>query len=329
MFEAPIRAEGPPRLDIRLDETLVRVARPHVPAGLEDEECEGILRQLLDKLVDRHCLHSCIVWYCSPAVLGFSRHLAPEVAVYDCPAPVDALAGPARLHEQESELLRRADLVFLTCHSRREAGLERHPAVHVFPDCVDVTEFERARSGLPDPPEQSVIPRPRLGCLDALDAPLDVDLLAAVADARPDWHIVVIGAGGERRAGLARRANVHDLGPRPWHEIPAYVASWDVAILPCSPGDGVHLDSGARLLQYLAAGRPVVATATGDGVHPAGVAGLVAVADAPADFIIAVECELQRRQRRRWRCEVDALLARSSWDATWQRMQALIEGVIR
>ena len=78
---------------------------------------------------------------------------------------------------------------------------------------------------------------------------------------------------------------------------------------------------------YLAGGKPVVSTSIRDVVRPYGELGLARIADAPADFVAAVEACLAEDHDAR-RAHADALLAQGSWDATWSRMEKLLDGVL-
>jgi predicted RNA-binding protein with RPS1 domain len=64
-----------------------------------------------------------------------------------------------------------------------------------------------------------------------------------------------------------------------------------------------------------------------DVVRPYGEMGLVHIADTIDQFVWAAESALEMDQQTRaaWLARVDAFLAGSSWDLTWQRMDALIE----
>jgi hypothetical protein len=77
-------------------------------------------------------------------------------------------------------------------------------------------------------------------------------------------------------------------------------------------------------LEYLEELFKLVSTAIADVVEPYGREGIVAIADA-GTFVPAIERVLAgvpEEQRR----AADAMLARTSWDRTWARMRALIQG---
>src|SRR5690606_17409228 len=109
-----------------------------------------------------------------------------------------------------------------------------------------------------------------------LDERLDLELLAGAADLRPDYQFVMVGPVVKiDPAALPQRPNIHYLGQRPYADLPAYIAGWDVAIMPFSRHASTRFISPTKTPEYLAAGRPVVATSIRDVVDPYGVQGLV------------------------------------------------------
>jgi UDP-galactopyranose mutase len=284
---------------------------------------------MIDELIATRKLRNFVSWYYSPMPLGFTRHLRPVATVYDCMDELSAFAGASPLlREREQELFRRADLVFTGGQSLYEAKRDQHARVYAFPSSIDAAHFGRARATLPEPDDQAGIPRKRLGYFGVVDERMDLELLAGVADARPDWQLVMIGPVVKiDPASLPRRANIHWLGGKAYRDLPAYIAGWDLAMMPFARNESTRFISPTKTPEYLAAGKPVVSTSIRDVVRPYGARNLVSIADTPAQFVAAVEAEL-RRDRAAWLAEVDAFLAGNSWDATWERMERLIHDVI-
>src|SRR5947208_9192966 len=126
--------------------------------------------------------------------LAFSDHPTPLATVYDCMDELTAFDGaPPALRAREAELFRRADLVFTGGQSLYEAKRAQHPRVYAFPSSVDRAHFAQARAIAEDPPDQAAIPHPRLGFFGVIDERMDRNLLAVIAAARPDWHLVIVG----------------------------------------------------------------------------------------------------------------------------------------
>jgi glycosyltransferase involved in cell wall biosynthesis len=326
-FEEPKIAEGAPRLELGLRDAGVWVVVPHLPAELDEHAREQVQRVLIDDLLREFAVRSYVLWYYSPMALGFSRHLDPVATVYDCMDELSAFLGaPAAMRERERELFRRADLVFTGGRSLYEAKRGQHSSVHCFPSSIDTAHFGRARVSEADPADQAELPRPRLGYFGVIDERIDLELLAGIADARCDWQIVMLGPVVKiDPAELPRRPNIHYLGQKPYAELPAYIAGWDLAIMPFARNLATRFISPTKTPEYLAAGRPVVSTSIRDVVRPYGRDGLVAIADQPEQFVAAVARELARADRNEWLGRVDAFLAGNSWDTTWTRMRELID----
>jgi UDP-galactopyranose mutase len=245
---------------------------------------------------------------------------------------MDELSGfagaPPQLRDRERELLSRAGLVFTGGQTLYEAKKHLHPNIHPFPSSVDIDHFGRAREPQLDPADQAGIPHPRLGFFGVVDERLDIQLLAGVAAARPDWHLIIIGPTAKiDPADLPSAANIHYLGAKTYEALPSYLAGWDVALLPFAHNDATRFISPTKTPEYLAAGAPVVSTSIRDVVRPYGVQGLARIADTVPDFVQAVAAALREDRRERLRA-VDAFLTQTSWDGTWTRMSALITDLL-
>ncbi len=320
--EEPIHdASGPPRMEL-LRENHVGVAVPHLPPGMSGETAIEAQRRLLDEVIEHLRLHSFVLWYYTPMALAFTDHLRPRAIVYDCMDELSAFAGaPPALRARERELLARADVVFTGGQSLYEAKRHDHHNVHAFPSSVDVAHFAAARQIRTEPQDQAVIPRPRLGFFGVIDERMDMDLLRGIATRRPDWHIVLVGPIVKIDPGaVPQLPNIHCLGPKTYGELPSYVASWDIAMLPFARNEATRFISPTKTPEYMAAGRPVVSTSIRDVVRPYGQQGLVRIADTPDAFVAACEEAMREDAVTRQR-DADAFLRQTSWDGTWARMR--------
>ena len=306
----------------------VYVCVPHLSRDLPASAVTTELRRLLFEMQVRFSVDRPVTWYYTPMALDFARDLNSSAIVFDCMDELSAFRGaPPELLRREAELLTRADLVFTGGQSLYEAKRERHRHVYAFPSSVDVPHFCSARQGTTDPADQAAIPHPRLGFFGVIDERMDLELLDALASARPEWQIVLLGPCVKiDPAHLPRRANIHYLGMKQYQELPAYLSGWDVALLPFAKNESTTFISPTKTPEYLAAGRPVVSTSVRDVVRPYGEQDLVYIADRPADFVAAVERALAT-QPQGWRERVDRFLSQMSWDRTWHEMSALFDGV--
>jgi glycosyltransferase involved in cell wall biosynthesis len=166
---------------------------------------------------------------------------------------------------------------------------------------------------------------PRIGFAGVIDERMDLGLVAGVADARPDWQLVLLGPIVKiDPAAVPRRPNVHQLGIKNYADLPAYMAGWHVGMLPFARNAATRFISPTKAPEYLAAGLPVVSTSIRDVVRPYADLGLARVGDSVPDFIAAVEAALADDRARRWDA-ADDLLAQTSWDRTVAHMRALMQ----
>ncbi|WP_267379107.1 MULTISPECIES: UDP-galactopyranose mutase [unclassified Sphingomonas] len=312
-----------PDLAIRASGPGLRIATPRLPHGLDDGARDAALAQLLAAfLADEPPV--AVRWYYTPMMLAFSRGVAADCTVYDCMDELSAFRfAPPELLALEEELLAAADLVFTGGYSLYEAKRTRHPDVRPFPSSVDVAHFARARDTVPDRTA-----RPRFGFYGVIDERMDLDLLAGLADARPEWTIEMVGPVVKiDPADLPVRDNILYSGSRGYDELPAAVAGWDVALMPFAINAATRFISPTKTPEYLAAGRPVVSTPIVDVIRHYGTVAGVRIAQGGADFVAACDAALAlaRGDDRAWRDEADALLAAMSWDDTADAMLAAID----
>ena len=309
----------------------VEVVVPQLPTGMEPRSIVTALRILIDELMQTQRLQRPLFWYYTPMALDFTVHLDASAIVYDCMDELSAFQGaPGGLRERESLLVERASLVLTGGRSLYDAKRlqYQHHNLHLFPSSVDTAHFGLARRPLPEPADQAHLPRPRFGFFGVLDERLDIPLLGAVAAARPEWQLVMVGPVVKIDPdSLPQHPNIHYLGQKGYDELPAYLAGWDVALLPFARNEATRFISPTKTPEYLAAGKPVVSTSIRDVVTPYGEQGLAHIADDPEGFVRACEAALAQ-DRAKHLAAADWFLRATSWDATWTRIDALIGTVL-
>jgi glycosyltransferase involved in cell wall biosynthesis len=243
--------------------------------------------------------------------------------------------APPELLEREAALLARADVVFTGGPSLYRAKKDRATNVHLFPSSVEAEHFRQALApagspgALADPADQAGLSHPRLGFYGVIDERIDLEILRALAAAHPEWELVMVGPVVKiDPATLPQAPNLHYLGQRTYAELPAYLAGWDVCLLPFARNDSTAFISPTKTVEYMAAERPIVSTPITDVAEPYG--DVVYLAETPADFVSACEAALaappaEREARAR---TMRAVLAQTSWDSTVARMAALIEAAL-
>ena len=327
VFEEPLPAERGAAMGIELRtcaESGVVVATPRLPDGLEGACRDAVLRQLLDEALAAHGIERPVVWYYTPMMLPVARHLDAAAVAYDCMDELSAFKfAPPELVTLERELMATADVVFTGGHSLYEAKRDLHPNIHPFPSSVDRDHFAQARRV-----EAAKRDRPRLGFYGVIDERLDLELIAAVADARPDWDLEIVGPVVKiDAASLPRRANLFWPGQAGYDQLPGALANWDVALMPFAINESTRFISPTKTPEYLSGGRPVVSTPIRDVVRHYGELEAVKIAATADEFVAACDAALALAQGddRTWLAEVDEALAALSWDQTHLRISALVD----
>jgi len=328
-FEEPVigSGNGDPWLEVRQDPTSnVSIVVPHLPGGYDEQQVTDIQSGLLTHLLTAYGIRNYISWYYSPMALAFSDRLQPVYTVYDCMDELSAfLFAPPALKRYEQALLRKADIVFTGGRSLYLAKKQSHRNIHAFPSSIDKGHFHTARTALAEPADQLAIPHPRIGFYGVIDERMNLSLLDGVAAERPDWQLIVIGPIVKiDPATLPRRANIHYLGGKKYDQLPAYLSGWDIAMMPFAVNESTRFISPTKTPEYLAAGKPVIATPIADVINPYGELGLVAIADTPGSFVAIAGKILARGLSPVWLKKVDAFLSDQSWDKTVAEMEMLI-----
>lgn len=285
-----------------------------------------------------------ILWLFRPGQQHWIDQLHPRLVIYHVVDEYSAYPGlnPAQVQRQvelDRRLTARADLVFCTAQNLVDARLPLNPNTHYMPNAVDYDAFQRAvasATGLDTatqarPSHQStnfpIYPPPILGVVGGINAKVDLALLAEVAQRQPEWSLVLVGplGYGLGEADLARlRAlpNVHFAGAVPPEQVPVVMAGCDVGLIPYQLNEQTRHVNPLKVYEYLAAGKPVVATPLPElrQFEP-----LVRLADDADGFVAAVEAALAEGSARHAVAARQAVAAANTWDVRVERMLALIE----
>jgi UDP-galactopyranose mutase len=325
-IEEPLKAEPgvPDSWDVQFTTPRLRICRPVLSgahAGF-DREFER-LGKMMSLLLRWQEVEDHVAWLYTPMAWPLARSLSPELVVYDCMDELSAFLGaPAAMRDREAELMRSADVVFTGGASLYRAKRALHPRVRCFPSSVDARHFRPAREALALPPDLRAISGPRLGFFGVLDERLDLELLEALADARPDWQTVLIGPTCKiDPARLPRRKNLHYLGQRSYADLPGYLAGFDACLLPFARNEATRFISPTKTLEYMAAEKPIVSTRIPDVADA--YADVVYLADTPDEFVAACARALTAgAAEREARAEgMRRILQRTSWATTVEAMR--------
>lgn len=331
---------GEPRLSVSTGrgEDPVTVIRLMQPAeenrwiGHADTETQRTYEELLTQFLKQQDSTDRILWLYTPMAAPFVAALRPNMLVYDVMDELSAFKGaPAALREQDRTMLRTADVVFTGGVSMYRARLPYANNIHLFPSGVEIDHFARAAERtMPQPADLGELSPPIIGYFGVIDERMDMAALAALAGAHPEWNIVMLGPVVKIDPGdLPQAPNLHFLGMKDYQELPSYLAYFDVAMVPFAMNEATRYLSPTKTLEYLAAGKPVVAAPIADIVELYG--DYVRIAETPEEYVALTEAALAEistespAERRARVARVDKLLQLHTWDYIAGEMQKLLD----
>jgi glycosyltransferase involved in cell wall biosynthesis len=295
---------------------------PGVPAA--ERVNRVVLAARLRSLCRRLTLRRPILWTFLPNVNWLLGRLHERMVIYHCVDEYSEFSGVPKdvIVRMERELVQRADIVFTSaeklCAERREINLR----THFIPHGVDVAHFSRAL----DPatavaPEIAALPKPVIGFFGLLADWVDLDMIGALARARPQWSFALVGKSQTNLDAVQGLPNVHLIGQRPYAVLPGFCRGFDVGLIPFRMNELTLRVNPLKLREYLAAGLPVVSTPLPEVVRYQGV---VRIATTQAGFLQEIEAALTERTSERDRGRV-AMMQREGWEARVGEMSRLIE----
>ena len=254
------------------------------------EFIDAMRRELLDEALRgplKGKFERAVQWFYDP--MAVDAHLGQHgciATVYDC---MDELSqfkfAPQGLIDRERRLLYNADVVFAGGRKMAESKSRYNANTHFYGCGVDVAHFGTARAAstpIPDDIAQGC--GPILGYFGVVDERLDYELIAQLADARPDWNVVMVGPTAKvDPEELPQRPNLHWMGGRPYEQLPAYTKAFDVCLMPFALNEATEYINPTKALEYMATATPIVSTAVPDVCS--NFATVVKIAATPAEFV--------------------------------------------
>jgi UDP-galactopyranose mutase len=257
------------------------------------------------------------------ALLG---KLDERLSIYHC---TDELTGfgtySSHYLQLEREVIGRSDLLITTSDNLRDTKKLYNPHAYSVPNAADVEHFKQALQPLPEPPDLAAIPHPRFGFIGQFEYRFHTELVYQAALARPGWQFVVIGPvlpGYGEKPPLLKLPNVHAIGPRPNSSLPAYLRALDVCLIPYKLDKLTAGIYPLKLHEYLAAGKPVLATRL---PSLEAFEGTIALVDSSEDFVTKGELAIQSAHDPAAIASRVAVAERNSWKNRIETVVQLID----
>lgn len=198
-----------------------------------------------------------VYWLSVPTAHYLVKKQPQDKVIYYCGDDFSALAGvDAQLVAPfEKQLIATADLIYVISDflmakmpANKAKMLSHGVSVELFSESTTKADEIKAFNA------------PVIGFYGSINAWLDIDLLEALAAARPDYQLVLIGHIVTNIERLLSFKNVTHIPAVSHERLASFSAHWSVSILPFVINDQIRACDPLKLKEYLAAGKPIVTT---------------------------------------------------------------------
>ena len=167
----------------------------------------------------------------------------------------------------EAALMAKSDLVVANSTYLAELAQRFNPNSFYVGQGCDVSIFDKKLIATPPVDMEPILAlkKPIVGYIGVLfNLRLDIEVLEFLAKSRPDYSFVFVGPEDEAFSAseLHQQSNVFFLGSKQMDELPAYLNYFDVALNPQKLNEVTIGNYPRKIDEYLAMGKPTVATKT-------------------------------------------------------------------
>ena len=277
-----------------------------------------------------------------PLLIDFIDMLAPALRVFHIYDAYNRMESGSDYFANLRERIRGFDLVTASSAQMYADVLGHAPDPrHVVPNGVDFALMSAAKD-LPCAVADRIrqLPAPRIGYTGSVNSKFHFNLVDALARARPDISIVIVGPvreaplrkspdGMAGYAALRRLPNVYFIDEIGREEVPAVLNAMDINCLfvRVDRDDWVASTYPLKLHEYLAIGKPVISTPIT--VVREQFADVIDVCDSLDEWLLAIDRNLvaehnpDKVQARR------AIAEHNDWSRSVAQLEALLEEAAR
>jgi len=217
------------------------------------------IRYALDKLQ----LNDFILWISNPRIIDIASKIPSKIKIFDS---IDNLLVHTETKKFYKKIKKAYDwvehnvnLICIASEGQREM-FSTSSKLFLLSNGVDKIFLNAVKHGVPE--DIKYIAKPIAGYAGALQDRLDVVLMEGVINLLPDYNFVFLGPVDDFLyiKPLTKYSNVHILGNKRFKDIPSYIDSFDVCIIPHKVNEFTKSMDPLKVYEYLACGKPIVST---------------------------------------------------------------------
>ena len=277
-----------------------------------------IFKRYFEKKIKELSWKDFIIWVYDPRFIPLMKKFKGDnLLLYDC---IDDWAGyfqgslAGNLEWIDRQAYCTARLVFAGSNSIMNRKYRLHDKFLV-PFGVDARHFATStQSDLPRPADMERITGPVVGLIGVLDKRINIPLLQQMARDKPEWQVVLVGPIFDTCHHLFSEMldfpNVYFLGAKTLQELPAYLKTFQVCMIPYFIDQFTKSINPLKLYEYFASGKPVVSTPIPECLK---FSPLVRIAETPDEFIAQVSDAMAEKDQDRRQARIQ-IAFNNTWD---------------
>ena len=258
----------------------------------------------------------------------FPADIKPVKKVYQSMDDLTQVAYTAKHGTRlEAEIIRKYDITLTTSQELRRLKLRHSDQVYLHPNAADFSSFQRALSEkFPRPEElRRAEGKKIIGYTGNIESRIDYELLKAVIEYHPDKFIAMVGpvtTPEHKTVRLTEYPNVIMTGSKKIDQLPAYLQYFDCALIPFKKNTLTRSIYPLKINEYLAAGRPVVATDFSEDIQ--GFKDVIYIGRDPGEFVQLIDQAIQENSGERIRART-MVANTNTWTARVEKFWEIVE----
>lgn len=218
------------------------------------------MKRCFDQLIAQYAIRDAVVVVDYPNWIFAAKHLKDTYGFKTVTDYMDDFTGflntsKTMLKANCERLLQESDGVAASSSFLYDIAKRYNPNTVVIRNGTEASHFEQA-AGAEREKKRKIV-----GYYGAVAEWFDAKLVCYLADQLPECDFVLIGQVTHKTGEFAKRANIQLLGEKPYAELPAHVATFDVCLIPFDTStDLIKATNPVKFYEYLSAGKKIVAT---------------------------------------------------------------------